>query len=371
MLESQVKLSGSYDPSDVIFLLKEVDLAPVDLASKEALIQSGQKHYSEMISEERRPDKRYMDLFEQACVSGRGRMACEIVSLAAHIKSRIAAGTLDAQITLCSLVRAGIPYGVLLQRALSALNVDSAHYGVSIIRDRGLDKNAMRAVMKQRPVEGIIFVDGWTGKGAIARELTKSWGEISGRAPEFLVLADPSGYATMSGSHDDWLIPSGILGANASGLISRSILNDDLIGPDDFHGTLRVTSLTDIDVSRKFVDDISKLFPALFSGLLSGLFSITGIDPVKTAKLRLASAACINKIASVYNVDHINRIKPGISEATRAVLRRTPKMVFLRSSDDPDLSALVHLCAQDAIETKVAPDLTGPYRAITLIEKVA
>lgn len=42
--------SGSYLPDDVQFLLRPVtiDMTPVEL--KEQLIQSGQKHYSDMLS---------------------------------------------------------------------------------------------------------------------------------------------------------------------------------------------------------------------------------------------------------------------------------------------------------------------------------
>lgn len=366
MFDFKNPLSGSYDPSDVTFLLKEVDLAPTDTTEKEILIQSGQAHYSEMISEERRPDVRYMDIFEEAWTRGGDRIAYEIMSLARLIKDRIQWGALDPKITLCSLVRAGVPYGVLLHRELIHLGVDSVHYGVSIIRDRGLDENAMRYIMQTRPVSGVVFVDGWTGKGAISGELTKSWREISGLDPELAVLADPSGFATMSGSHEDWLIPSGILGANVSGLISRSILNRDIISDTDFHGTIPVTHLADIDVSRMFVDDIT-----LRARKMDIAVQSPGMNTELLTSLREKSSDCVAKIQSAYNVSNLNRIKPGIAEATRAILRRKPHLVFVRDLDDPDLAALIHLCRQDNVPLKVSSELTGPYRAITLIEKLA
>lgn len=366
MLDHSHLASGSYDLKDVTFLLKEVDMAPTSVSEKEALIQSGRAHYSEMISDERRPDERYMTIFEDAWARGAERIAREILSLARLIESRIAAGEINARVTLCSLVRAGVPYGVLLHRELCALGIDSVHYGVSIIRDRGLDENAMAYILDTRPADGVVFVDGWTGKGAISRELSKSWQEISGRTPELAVLADPSGYATMSGSQEDWLIPSGILGANVSGLISRSILNRDIIGPDDFHGTIPVTHLADIDVSRTFVDDITGIAEGLRKASQPALQ-----DAAHLRQLREASAECVTRIAYDYSVTNLNRIKPGIAEATRAVLRRKPKTVFLRSLDDPDLAALVHLCQTDNVRMEVSADLTGPYRAITLIEKTS
>lgn len=367
MFDAQQKsLSGSYNADDVMLLLKEVDLAPTGVAEKERLIQSGQVHYSEMISEERRPDARYMDLFNQAWDRGNDRIASDICRLAKTLVADIATGHLPAEITLCSLVRAGLPYGVLLQRELVAQGVDSVHFGVSIIRDKGLDENAMRRATSMRPAEGVIFVDGWTGKGAIAGELNRSWKAMSGLEPNFLVLADPSGFATYAGSHEDWLIPSGILGANVSGLISRSILNADLIGPEDYHGYIPVDHLSDMDVSLSFVDRVTAACDKLRAGE-SGL----RVDPAHSLNLREKALNAVRGIADLHGVTNMNRIKPGIAEATRAILRRKPKKVFIRSMEDPDLSALIHLCHTDGVIIEVAPYLTGPYRAITLIEEVS
>lgn len=359
-------IAGSYNPTDVTFLLKPVQITPTDIATKERLIQSGAAHYSEMISEERRPDERYLRIFEQARRNGLDRIAQEISALARRIADRVAQGSLDPQITLCSLVRAGVPYGVLLHRELTQIGIDSVHFGVSIIRDRGLDHNAIAHVLAQRPVGGVVFVDGWTGKGAIATELQTSWHGITGRTPaELVVLADPSGFATMCGSHEDWLIPSGILGANISGLISRSILNRELIGASDFHGSVPVTHLADIDLSLDFVDEITRRM-AQFRGL-----ALATDKPADPKLLQTRALACVNAIAQMFDVTNLNRIKPGIAEATRAVLRRRPKKVIIKSFDDPDLAALIHLCETDCVDMIENASLTGPYRAVTLIEKVA
>ena len=355
--------SGSYASSDVDFLLREIELAPTPIAEKEALIQSGKAHYSEMISKEQRPDVRYMNIFRDSMVMGGPRIAREILLLARHIAFRIKSGLLNPVITLCSLVRAGIPYGVLLHRELLNMGFDSRHYGISIIRDRGLDRVAMAKIMDTRPVDGIVFVDGWTGKGAISRELHRSWKEISGRIPEFVVLADPSGYATYSGSQDDWLIPSGILGANISGLISRSILNPELCGPGQYHGTVRVLHLADIDMSRDFVDGITRLIKPMRNS------DFPVIDFDGHADLRQASLECITGISRQYGVADLNRVKPGIAEATRAVLRRRPERVFLRNWTDPDLAALIYLCERDGIEMECSAEIVGPYRAVTLIAR--
>ena len=206
MLDTLRTIRHSYAPADVTPLLTPIDIAPTDVAEKERLIQSGQAHYSEMISEERRPDARYLEIYEEALARHKTRLATDIAAIAKGIAAEIEAGTLSPRISLCSLVRAGLPYGVLLRRALTRIGIDVAHYGVSIIRDRGLDANAMRHVQAERPDADVLFVDGWTGKGAISGELSRAWRAMSGAEPRLVALADPSGYAWLSGSHDDWLI---------------------------------------------------------------------------------------------------------------------------------------------------------------------
>jgi hypothetical protein len=76
-------------------------------------------------------------------------------------------------VILVSLVRAGVPLGVLLKHQLEKTQ-PCFHYGISIIRDRGLDLAALNAIIRQHGADNIVFVDGWTGKGAICRQLTQS-----------------------------------------------------------------------------------------------------------------------------------------------------------------------------------------------------
>lgn len=359
-------ISGSYEPHDVRFLLTRIEMRPTDVLEKERLIQTGAAHYSEMISEERRPDARYLDLFEEACVPGVPRLARDVRSLSGQIVKRIRAGHLSEQITLCSLVRAGVPYGVLLRRDLERAGVDVTHFGVSIIRDKGLDEVAMRHILSCRDPEGIIFVDGWTGKGAITSELERSWRAISGKDPLLAVIADPCGRAGLCASREDWLIPSGILGGNVSGLISRSILRPDLTGPEAFHGYVPLDHLADLDLSRGFVDRVD----AELARITGPVRPSPDVLANRAPAFRFGAGKAVSRIADLFGVENLNRIKPGIAEATRAVLRRRPDQVLVRSlSGDPDLSALLHLCERDEVTVTEAPDLTGPYRAVTLIQR--
>ena len=131
---------GSYRPSQVTFLLKPIEVDAIeDMAAKERLIQSGQRHYSEMLSPEKRPSAEYLALFHAAHQANRQRMAIDCLRLAALIQQQK-----QQRSTLVSLARAGTPVGVILQEILSYLYAEHVpHYSVSIIRDRGIDATCL------------------------------------------------------------------------------------------------------------------------------------------------------------------------------------------------------------------------------------
>ena len=76
-------------------------------------------------------------------------------------------------IVLASLARAGTPIGILMRRWARQLHgLDLPHYAVSIVRARGIDRVALEYLAAHHDPASVVFVDGWTGKGAIAKELT-------------------------------------------------------------------------------------------------------------------------------------------------------------------------------------------------------
>lgn len=352
--------SGSYDPADVHFLLRPLQVECTDVEEKERLIQSGQRHYSEMISVENAPSEAHKALYARALEQNATRMAEDVQSLALAL-NEIYTGP---SIALVSFVRAGLPLGVLLRRALVEMGREARHYGISIVRDRGIDTVALEAIIEQHGAENIVFVDGWTGKGAISGEIKRS---LNGdtrfpEEPRLVVLADPCGKAWLAASSEDWIIPSGILGATVSGLVSRSIWPAD----DGLHGCVVYDHLHEHDVTRDFIDAIEaerKALPAQ--------------PPAKPwaadeAELLQASAlGVVHGIAARFEITNLNRVKPGIAEATRAVLRRVPERVMVRDRNDPDVQLLMHLTSKAGIEVEEAGEALGPYRAVTVIQKVS
>ena len=217
------RFSGSYDPDDVVFLLKPAVIAPTPVAEKEALIQSGARHYSEMLSAENVPDARYLRLYRASLAANGARLRHDIALLAAAIRQRRQTAS---ECVIVSLARAGTPIGVLLTRALRRLGVATHHYSISIIRGRGIDRVALAYIARRHGTASALFVDGWTGKGAIRGELDHALGTgDSGFAPFLAVVADPAGVADLAATTDDYAIPSGLLNGIVSGLVSRSVLS--------------------------------------------------------------------------------------------------------------------------------------------------
>jgi hypothetical protein len=351
------RFSGSYDPDDVTFLLKPVRLQATDVATKERLIQSGRRHYSEMIAPEAPPGAEYRRLYELALERNGARLAADIAALAQVLAERSWG---RREVVIASLARAGTPIGVLLHRALERLGVPAPHYSISIVRDRGIDREAIRHIAAAHDPADVVFVDGWTGKGAIADELHRSLaGRPLGFEPWLCVVADPAGRADLAATEDDYLIPSGLLNAVVSGLVSRSILNADLVGPGDFHACVHYSEFAREDVSRTFVDSVTARFPERPPAAIER----SEADRAATAR------RCDSFIAQLMErlaVSDRNRIKPGIAEATRAVLRRLPDRLLTGSFDDPDLHHLLHLAAAKRVAVEPLPP-GSPYRAVAVI----
>ncbi|NMM26299.1 MAG: cysteine protease StiP family protein [Glaciimonas sp.] len=353
---------GSYRPDDVEFLLKRLTQQPfIEIAHKEQLIQSGTRHYSEMLSPEALPSARYLQVFQDAFVANRQQMARDCLLLAALI-----AAQRSSAITLVSLVRAGTPVGVILKHVLhQVMGRQVAHYSVSIIRDRGIDQVALQHILDQgHAPQSIVFIDGWTGKGVISRVLAQAVDDFNQRNDVAIdsglyVLSDLAGTAACAASSADYLIPSSILNATVSGLVSRSVLNES-IGPGDFHGCVYYDAFEPHDQSRAFADGLIADGVALAQR--DGIPKATPIDRAQAATI---SAEFLHATMAQYGIDDVNLVKPGIGEATRVLLRRVPRLLILRDPDAPDVAHLKVLATEKSVRLIVDADL--PYQAVSLI----
>lgn len=353
-----IGFSGSYDPADVTFLLKVVDLKPTPVEEKERLLQGGLRHYSEMIGVESAPDAEYLALYDAAFERNAERFAKDVARLARAICAQYPGGAV-----LVSLARAGTPVGVLLKRALDQLGPEVAHYSVSIIRGRGIDTCALDHVLAHHLPERWVFVDGWTGKGAIAAELRESVRDYAASRqialePTLAVVSDLAGVADLFATVEDYLIPSSILNAVVSGLVSRTILRRD--HRHGLHETVYYAELAPHDRSRAFVD-------ALSPRVAAALASAEPSTPTST-RAREISEAFVAHARARWGIQDENRVKPGIGESTRALLRRVPERLLLRDRDSDDVRHLVLLAQRKGVRVEQDSDL--PYRSVVLIRSL-
>ncbi|WP_405365830.1 phosphoribosyltransferase [Kitasatospora sp. NBC_00039] len=349
---------SSYRPDEVAWLLKDLSDVPLEAPTeeREEAVQNGGAHYAESLPVEYQPSPAYQELFHQALRVSARRIALAVGTVAETLVRERGRG-----LVLASLARAGTPVGVLIRRWLAfAHGLDTPHYAVSIVRGRGIDPVALRYLDAHHHAPDVVFVDGWTGKGAITRELA---GALAGSAfnPELAVLADPGRCVRTYGTRDDFLIPSACLNSTVSGLISRTVLRADLIGPDDFHGAKHYTDLAGGDVSGAFLDTVADHFAEVREEAAGAAATLAAEDRTPD----WAGWAAVERISADYGIDDVNLVKPGVGETTRVMLRRVPWRVLARRGTGADLDHVRLLAAQRGVPVEEVDDL--PYSCVGLI----
>ncbi|MFI0897145.1 phosphoribosyltransferase [Streptomyces sp. NPDC020983] len=353
---------GSYAADEVGWLLKDLSDVPLEAPTeeREEAIQSGGAHYAESLPVEYQPSAAYQDLFRAALETSAGRIARAVGAVTELV---LAERGPDA--VLVSLARAGTPVGVLMRRwARRAHGLELPHYAVSIVRGRGIDPAALRWLAAHHDPADCVFVDGWTGKGAITRELADAIGafpEFARFRPEIAVLADPGGCVSTYGTRDDFLIPSACLNSTVSGLVSRTVLRADLIGPGEFHGAKFYRELAGSDVSGLFLDTVTAAFDAAADDVARDVKALRAQDRSPT----WAGWAAVERISEEYGIGDVNLVKPGVGETTRVLLRRVPWKILASRGAGADLDHVRLLAEQRGVPVEETDDL--PYSCVGLI----
>ncbi|MET8407318.1 phosphoribosyltransferase [Streptomyces sp. NPDC005195] len=368
---------SSYAPDEVGWLLR--DLSDVTLEApteeREEAIQSGGAHYAESLPVEYQPSDQYQELFRAALGTSAARIAQAVgavteLVLAERSRSPLGPGQDPSAPlpVLVSLARAGTPVGVLMRRwAQYRHGVDLPHYAVSIVRGRGIDPNALRWLAAHHDPADVVFVDGWTGKGAITRELAQAVEEfeaaegVTGFDPEIAVLADPGSCVRTYGTREDFLIPSACLNSTVSGLISRTVLRSDLVGEHDFHGAKFYRELAGSDVSVEFLDAVAAHFPDVAEAACRQAKELLTADRTPTWE----GWAAVERISEEHGIHDVNLVKPGVGETTRVLLRRVPWKILARAGAGTDLDHVRLLAGQRGVPVEEVAEL--PYTCVGLI----
>jgi Phosphoribosyl transferase (PRTase)/PELOTA RNA binding domain len=357
---------SSYDSREVTFLLTDLSGADLELETsvRERAIQSG-RNYAEMLPIEYAPPAEYLALFD-ALVAATARRTAELVGI-------VCEQLLDAHgtgLTLVSLARSGTPVGILMRRYLALRHgLDVPHYSVSIVRGVGIDTVALGHICTLHDPMGIVFVDGWTGKGAIVTELRNALADYEATdgirvSSRLAVLVDPGRCAETFGSRTDELIASACLNSTVCGLVSRTVFNRDLLSPGEFHGAKVYGELADHDRSGIFLDAVTAHFDEVATDVEAAWRAIGGGDRTTD----FAGADEVRRIQDLYALPNWHLVKPGVGETTRVLLRRMPSKILVHPDARERLQHVLLLAHDRGVEVV---DYASPtYACVGLIAPV-
>lgn len=330
---------------DVVLLLKDMTgkVEPVSMEERKRRVEAGEYVRSIIIKEYEVSDK-YRDIVHKYMDDYISDMAKYVGILAEQLYA-----VKGDSLVLVDIVRAGIPIGILVKRYLKQFyGVNISHYGISLVK--GLDKNAMDYIINKHGVEGIQFIDGWTGKGTVAKEVRRSAVCFPGVDSSLAVLSDCINQAKYAGTREDVYIPHSPLNAAVTGLVSITVKNEEHSGPLDFHSAVYLSDLEKYDESEEFVCKVSDCF-------------------VKQNSKEL----CVEKSTDDKEIDRLAKsikrdkklLNPGINEAARAVLRRDLEALLVKDVCDSNLLPLIELAGSKNVPVIEMKCLEG-YKAVSV-----
>lgn len=336
---------GSYERDDVAWLL-------TDLSSEDAETEDN--------------DEAQLELFDEALSASAQRVAYAVGLVTEHVLARRGQ---DA--VLVSLAPTGTPIGVLMRRwAQRVHGLDLPHYAISLIHGRGIDQTALAYLAAHHDPARVMFVDGWTGTGAVTRELAAAVEKANSTldahlsspfSPEMAALADPGRSVAIYGTREDFLIPSACLGPAASGLVSSPVLDDDRVGPNDFHGAVFHAGLAPSDVSKKFIDTVAARFPIVRTKVMLDLEAHLGGDHTPT----WAGWDAVEEAAERFGDGDVSLVVAGIDETVRLLLHGEPAMILVDPARDADLVQVRRLAEAREVPLERVSGL--PYSCIGLL----
>ncbi|MEV6719305.1 cysteine protease StiP family protein [Streptomyces xanthochromogenes] len=352
---------GTYAPEEVGWLLK--DLSHLDLEPRGAVEEA---EFFSWLPAEYQPDAAYRELFETVLRVGSARFA-----LAVAVLTELVLAERGADSVLVSIARGGTPVGILMRRwAASARGHVLPHYAVSLVRGPGVDTGALDYLARHHDPADVVFVDGWTGKGAIAEELSTSlarYRAAGGAAfnDDLAVLADPGSCVRTYGTRDDFLLPSACLNSTATGLISRTVYSPSLTPPDGFHGAKFYRELAGDDASHRLLDTVSGAFSAIGDQVPPAVAALQDSDRTPTWAGRESAV----RLCAQYGITDPNFVKPGVGETTRVLLRRPTWRVLVREPNASEHRHVRLLAQARGVPVEVLPGLA--YACVGLLKASA
>lgn len=338
-------MKSSYKDEDVTLLLNDVTgkVKPVSQEERNRRVEAGE-YVRSIIIEEYKVSKEYTKIVLDNMEKYLDKMV-EVVGILSENLYELKGDDL----VLVDIARAGMPIGILVKRYIKMFHgVDVPHYGISLVK--GLDKKAMEYIINKHGKKGIQFIDGWTGKGAVAKEIRESVEkDFPGIDPNLAVLSDCINIAKYAGTREDIYIPHAPLNASVTGLVSINVLNETFENPTGFHSAVYLEDLEEDDISAAYIERVVSKF--------------TKQNPTKIEDNEDIDDTEIDKIAEDIKKDK-KELNPGINESARAVLRRTLEKLLVTDVNDRELAVLIELAKTKSIKVEEYP-LNG-YKAVAV-----
>lgn len=292
------------------------------------------------------PEPRLDEAFEKLLLRSIEREKPAVLGMVEALAQKVSASTPSAPL-LVAILRAGVPVGALLARALKRRYVEEIPFvALSLFDGLGWDTAALEAALADHPDRPVVFVDGWTSGGGVARELQRShrrW--LSSGRPDFTggdgarlaVLLDPRRFAHFSALRADRFVPSSLFTAPETLGFSRGF------------------AAADGGMFRVYEFPAALLKPALLEAWLSE-------DGVRLEAPESGISGATAPTASP---------PPGwrlhVNEVVRALVNRDPREVLLHDDEATAAAALapvLHLCALRGVPVSYGREEVAAWGAV-------
>lgn len=349
----QNHLSGSLGDENCIYLLKDLQgiVTPVPAQEKRRLLKEGRPGHS-ILAEDPPISHSENALFLNLLEENRAEIAKCVGVLCESILEQKQSFPI-----IVSLARGGVAYGALCRQYFKKFcHVDIPHYCVSLIRNVGIDENALNYIVRKHGDRPIQFIDGWTGSGFLSAQLDKYislYNHKNGTqiSAKLAVLADTSHICQLSGTRKDILLPDCCLNSTVCGLISSVYYDPAVIGPEDFHGAVVWDSLQHQDFSKYFLDTVTA--------------SLVKQQPKSEQVTGNYGREVSHRLSSELMIDDSKRIRLGIGESTRALFRSDISRILSVDPSDPRLTFLAKLASSKGV--RIEQYDTGEYACVTIL----
>jgi ribosomal protein L7Ae-like RNA K-turn-binding protein len=126
-----------------------------------------------------------------------------------------------------------------------------------------------------------------------------------------------------------------------------------------------------IDRSNEFINEIDLELSKLTSSDIKEIKDRGNVEIEKDKKW--SGMQVVKNLCTEFNVSDFKKVKPGIGETTRVLLRRVPDMVLVNNKinmNDPDIQHILLLCKEKNVKISHEYNLEN-YKAIGIIKELS